>query len=80
MPSPKSYELGCYRLRFPAGLLYRNTEMVPLPPKAAQVLRALVENAAVALADRSTETLAVDTGGSWFKGVIWEISLDLKGT
>jgi len=45
MPSPKSYEFGRYRLQSPTGLLYRDAEMAPLPPKAAQVLLVLVEHA-----------------------------------
>jgi TolB-like protein/Flp pilus assembly protein TadD len=45
MSSPKSYQFGRYRLQSPTGLLYRDTEMAALPPKAAQVLLVLVENA-----------------------------------
>ena len=44
MPSSKSYQFGRYRLQSPLGLLYRGTEIAPLPPKAAQVLLVLLEN------------------------------------
>lgn len=45
MAGGKSYSFGPYRLQAPGALLYRGQELVPLPPKVAQTLLMLVENA-----------------------------------
>ena len=45
MPTGKSYWFGPYRLQTPGALLYRGEKLVPLPPKLAQTLLLLVENA-----------------------------------
>ena len=45
MVERRFYEFGPYRLQTPGALLYRGSELVPLPPKVAQTLLLLVENA-----------------------------------
>ncbi|HKW61417.1 MAG TPA: winged helix-turn-helix domain-containing protein [Candidatus Acidoferrum sp.] len=45
MPGGKSYWFGPYRLQTPGELLYRGKDLVPLPPKVAQTLLLLLENA-----------------------------------